>query len=129
MVADSPTGAAHVLIVEDSEDVAAALQVVMEAAGHAVSTAGTVEAAVRIAEATPVDVMLLDLTLPDGDGLDVLRRLAHARHRPRHVIALTGRDESEVRDRCLTTGCGEVMLKPVPVRTLVGRVAELVGVR
>lgn len=128
-VADQPNGAAHVLIVEDSEDVIAALQIVMESAGHAVSTAMTVEDAVRVAESTPVDVMLLDLTLPDGDGLDVLRRLAHAHRLPRHVIALTGRDEVEVRDRCLAIGCGEVMLKPVPVRQLVSRVAELVGVR
>lgn len=121
-------GAPHVLIVEDSEDVVLALQLVMEAGGNEVSTATSVEEAVRVGSASPVDVLLLDLTLPDGDGLDVLARLAALGCSPRHVIALTGRDEFEVRDRCLACGCGEVMVKPVPVRDLMQRVRELVGV-
>ena len=122
-------GAPHILIVEDSADVVLALQLVMEAGGHDVSTAMTVADAIQVGCANPVDVLLLDLTLPDGDGLDVLSGLAAAGCSPRHVIALTGRDEFEVRDRCLQAGCGEVMVKPVPMRTLMTRVRELVGVR
>lgn len=122
-------GAAHVLIVEDSEDVVAALRLVMESGGHRVTTAMTVAEAVRAAAGDPVDVLLLDLTLPDGDGLDVLDRLDASGNTPRHTIALTGRDEVEVRDRCLACGCGEVMVKPVPVRKLMQRVNELIGVR
>ena len=109
-------GAAHVLIVEDSEDVIEALRLVMESGGHRVTTAMTVAEAVQAGAAGPVDVLLLDLTLPDGNGLDVLDRLEAAGQMPRHTIALTGRDEVEVRDRCLACGCGEVMVKPVPVR-------------
>lgn len=122
-------GIPHVLVVEDSEDVVLALRVVLEAGGYNVSTAMTVEEAVRLGRAGPVDVLLLDLTLPDGDGLDVLSRLDGDGSSPRHTIALTGRDEVEVRDRCLAAGCGEVMVKPVPVRELMKRVGELVGVR
>lgn len=122
-------GATHVLIVEDSEDVVLALRLVMEAGGHDVSTAMSVEEAVTAGLAREVDVLLLDLTLPDGNGLDVLRRLAAADRSPRHTIALTGRDESDVRDQCLATGCGEVMVKPVPMRVLMQRVNELAGVR
>lgn len=122
-------GAPHVLIVEDSEDVVVALRVVMEAGGHRVSTAMTVADAVQAGSSEPVDVLLLDLTLPDGDGLEVLDRLKADGRMPRHTIALTGRDEAEVRDRCLARGCGEVMVKPVPVRVLMKRVNELVGVR
>lgn len=122
-------GAAHVLIVEDSEDVVAALRLVMESGGHRVTTAMTVAEAVQAGTAGPVDVLLLDLTLPDGNGLDVLERLEAAGRSPRHTIALTGRDEVEIRDRCLACGCGEVMVKPVPVRALMQRVNELIGVR
>jgi DNA-binding response OmpR family regulator len=125
----SGAGAAHVLIVEDSEDVIAALRLVMESGGHRVTTAMTVAEAVQAAGADPVDVLLLDLTLPDGDGLDVLDRLEAAGQMPRHTIALTGRDEVEVRDRCLAQGCGEVMVKPVPIGKLIQRVNELLGVR
>ena len=120
-------GMARVLIVEDSEDVVEALQIVMESAGHYVRTATTVADAVREAQADAVDVMLLDLTLPDGDGLDVLRTLDAARHRPRHTIALTGRDDPAVREACLAAGCGEVLIKPVPIRDLLRRVGELVA--
>lgn len=126
---DLAAGTAHVLIVEDNEEVADAMQVVMESAGHAVSTAGTVHEAVSIAMSAPVDVMLLDLTLPDGNGLDVLLRLELANRLPSHTIALTGRDEESVRERCIAIGCGEVMIKPVPIRELVTRVNELIGVR
>lgn len=129
MARDLATGTSHVLIVEDSEDVAEAMRVVIESAGHAVSTAGTVQDAVAIALGSPVDVMLLDLTLPDGDGLDVIRRLELTNHMPQHTIALTGRDEADVRDRCIAVGCGEVMIKPVPIRELLTRVNELIGVR
>ncbi|MBA3891335.1 MAG: response regulator transcription factor [Gemmatimonadaceae bacterium] len=123
----SGAGAPHILIVEDSEDVVLALRLVMESAGHRVTTAMTVADAVQAGAADPVDVMLLDLTLPDGNGLDVLGQLEAAGRLPRHTIALTGRDEVEVRDRCLACGCGEVMVKPVPVRALIQRVGELVA--
>lgn len=129
MTRDPASGTAHVLIVEDSADVAEAMQLVMESAGHAVTTARNVKEAVEIGMSTPVDVMLLDLTLPDGDGLDVLRRLELTNHLPQHTIALTGRDEDTVRERCLAIGCGEVMIKPVPIRVLLARVNELIGVR
>lgn len=117
---------ARVLIVEDSVDVVEALQIVMESAGHHVRTASTVAEAIRQGEALPVDVMLLDLTLPDGDGLEVLRGLEAAGHRPHYTIALTGRDEPTVREECLAAGCGEVMIKPVPIRELLARVGALV---
>lgn len=129
MTRDPASGTAHVLIVEDSADVAEAMQLVMESAGHAVTTAHNVKEAVEAGMSTPVDVMLLDLTLPDGDGLDVLRRLELTNHLPHHTIALTGRDEDGVRERCLAIGCGEVMIKPVPIRVLLSRVNELIGIR
>ena len=122
-------GAAHVLIVDDNEDVVEGMKIVMESAGHDVSVALTVSEAVSVALSRPVDVMLLDLTLPDGDGLDVLRRLELTDRLPTHVIALTGREAAEVRDQCIAVGCGEIMVKPVPIREILQRVSELVGVR
>ena len=92
---------AHVLVVEDSALVVGALRVLLEDAGYRVSTAATVRDALDAAAAAPPDVMLLDLTLPDGDGLAVLERLAAASSAPRVTVAVTGRDEPEVRARCL----------------------------
>ena len=121
------TPPAHVLIVEDSEDVLLALRIVMEAGGHTVSTASTCAEAIRVAGEGPVDVMLLDLTLPDGDGLQVLHRLREGGRLPRTTLALTGRDGSEVHNRCLEAGCADVLVKPVPMKLLMERVRVLAG--
>lgn len=121
------SGASRVLIVEDSEDVVLALQVVMEAGGHEVHAARSCEEALTAARAQRIDVMLLDLTLPDGDGLDVLRELHESGHAPRATLALTGRDEPDVHARCRAAGCDDVLVKPVPMRRLMERVAAVIG--
>jgi CheY-like chemotaxis protein len=110
----------HVLIVEDSALVASAMRILLEDAGHSVTEAGSVAAAVEaVAVAARVpDVALLDLTLPDGDGLAVLHRLREIGREPRVAVAVTGRDDADVRARCLAAGCRDVLLKPVPAREL-----------
>lgn len=110
----------HVLIVEDSALVASAMRILLEDAGHSVTEAGSVAAAVEavaIASRVP-DLALLDLTLPDGDGLRVLAQLRAMGREPRIAVAVTGHDDPGVRERCLAAGCHDVLLKPVPVREL-----------
>jgi two-component system KDP operon response regulator KdpE len=108
------------LIVEDSALVASAMRLLLEDAGHSVTEAGSVAAAVEaVAVASRVpDVALLDLTLPDGDGLRVLAQLRAMGREPRIAVAVTGRDDPGVRERCLAAGCHAVLLKPVPAREL-----------
>jgi two-component system OmpR family response regulator len=109
-------------VVEDSALVTSATRILLEDAGFRVSTAATVSEAQRIAESDPPAAILLDLRLPDGDGLSLLARLRDAGAPAPVVVALTGRDEPEVRARCLRAGCIEVVLKPVDVRALAGRI-------
>lgn len=111
----------HVLVAEDNELVVTAMQVLFEETGHRVSTAPTIVATVRIAATDPVDLLLLDLGLADGDGLDVLVQLKERGTMPRVAVALTGRDEPEVVERCRALGCADVLLKPVPARELLAR--------
>jgi DNA-binding response OmpR family regulator len=109
---------ARILIVEDSALVTDAFDILFRAAGYDVDIAATVDEAVERGSAAPIDVMLLDLSLPDGDGLDVLGRL-HARRRlPRATLAMTGHDDPQTRQRCLDAGCAEVLLKPLPISEL-----------
>ena len=96
----------------------------LEETGHRVTTAGSVRDATTAALADAPDVLLLDLTLPDGEGLEVLDRLRAAARLPRVAIALTGHDDEAIALRCRDAGCREVMLKPVPVRLLLSRLAE-----
>lgn len=113
---------AHVLVVEDNALVTSATRILLEDAGFRVSTAGRVSEAYAICEADRPDAILLDLRLPDGDGLTLLTRLRAESAAPSVVVALTGRDEPEIRARCLRAGCVEVLLKPVDVRVLASRI-------
>lgn len=110
----------HLLLVEDSTLVTDALRMLFEAAGHHVRVAANVAEAVAACRAERPDVMLLDLTLPDGDGLDVLTTLGTAT--PRITAAMTGHDDPAARGRCLAAGCADVLVKPVPARELLRKI-------
>lgn len=110
--------APHILVVEDSELVTSAFKILLEDAGYVVTDAATIDSAVAAARANPVDVMLLDLTLPDGDGLLALARMRECGTLPRITLAMTGDDKAETRRRCLDSGCSEVLIKPVSIREL-----------
>ena len=100
-----------------------------EETGHDVSVAASAREAVDLAQARLVDVMLLDLTLPDGDGLGVLSTLREGGHEPRVTAALTGHAEPEIAARCTAAGCRAVLVKPVPIGELLGRVREWLSFR
>ena len=114
----------HILIVDDSSAVTDALRVLFEETGHDVSVAATVDDAVAVAAGRTVDVMFLDLTLRDGDGLDALTAMRSRDIEPRVTAALTGHAEPEVAARCRAAGCHAVLVKPVPIAELLKRVRE-----
>jgi CheY-like chemotaxis protein len=114
----------HILIVDDSDAVTGALRVLFEETGHDVSVAGTLSEAVDVAAARTVDVMLLDLTLPDGDGLSALATMRARSIEPRVTAALTGHAEPQIAARCTAAGCRAVLVKPVPIAELLAHVRE-----
>ena len=116
---------AHILLVEDSSLVVDALRMLFEELGHRVTVAGTVDETIQVARRERPDVMLLDLGLPDGDGLVALETLNADDTAPRVTFALTGTDDEAVRVRCLAAGCREVLVKPVSPRVLMARINAL----
>jgi DNA-binding response OmpR family regulator len=114
---------ARVLVVEDSVLVTDALTILLESQGHEVRVAATVAEALAVGRAALPDVVLLDLSLPDGDGLEVLQGLRDAGLEPPVTVALTGRDDPRTVARCRAAGCRDVLLKPVPTRELLALVA------
>jgi two-component system response regulator QseB len=120
-------GRPHVLVVEDDANAAGALRVLFEETGHRVTVVHSVSGAVGAAEADTPDLVLLDLTLPDGDGLDVLARLQAKGARVGTVVALTGHEGPEIVAQCRAAGCAEVLTKPVPIRDILRRLPEWLG--
>jgi len=120
---------ARVLIVEDNALVSGALRVLLEASGYEIDVAQSVEEAVERATRWRPEVMLLDLTLPDGSGLDALRCLQETHAAPAATLALTGHDDDATRTACIAAGCMDVLLKPVPMRDLLAHIARAVPAR
>lgn len=102
---------------------AEAFRVLFEHIGTRVSVASSIASALEEVDADPPDLVLLDLTLPDGDGLTIARVLREKQLVSRPVVvALTGHDDPDIRQRSLDAGCVAMLLKPVPARELMSMV-------
>ena len=107
----------RVLVVEDDESIAEPLVVGLRREGFDVSRAATAAAAL---EADTSDVVLLDLRLPDGDGLDVCRELRARSDVP--IIVVTARGEESDRVAGLELGADDYVVKPFGLRELIARI-------
>jgi DNA-binding response OmpR family regulator len=112
----------RILIVEDSPLVTDAFRVLFTAVGYEVDSAATVAEAIEQATSAPVDMMLLDLSLPDGNGLEILKVLRKRGSLPRSTLAMTGHNDLASRRSCLEAGCADVLLKPVPIAELLRQI-------
>jgi two-component system alkaline phosphatase synthesis response regulator PhoP len=114
-----------VLVVEDDRDIRDVLRRYLERAGHAVLSTGSGAEALQMIDAGACDLLLLDLGLPDVDGLDVLRAV-HDRGRP-PVLVLTARSELEDRITGLSLGADDYVTKPFSPTEVVLRVAAVLN--
>jgi DNA-binding response OmpR family regulator len=113
---------ARILIVEDSPLIVDAFRVLFTDAGYDVDAATTVAEAVERGVKTRADVMLLDLSLPDGHGLDIMHALRERDSLPRVTLAMTGHNDARSRRNCMDAGCADVLLKPVPIVELLRQI-------
>ncbi|MEU8403632.1 response regulator transcription factor [Nonomuraea sp. NPDC048892] len=102
--------AGTVLVVEDEKAIRELLRRYLERAGHGVFTTGSGAEALRLLEAGGVDLIVLDLGLPDLDGTDVLRAARAGDGTP--VLVLTARDSLEDRLQGLRLGADDYVTKP-----------------
>jgi two-component system CheB/CheR fusion protein len=114
---------ARVLLVEDHEDSARLIAELLGARGFVVTTAAGLESALRSAAATSFDVLVSDLELPDGTGLDLMRRL-RAAGIPAGV-ALSGRRTEQDLVASRSAGFAAHLLKPVDVDELVRAIGSI----
>ena len=122
----APSRRSRVLVVDDHTETTELLRILLSRRGFDVTTAHSVATAVAAIEAAPVDVLVSDVNLPDGDGCDLLHRLREARPLP--AIALSGLDRDIDRRRGIAAGFDEYLGKPVGIDELVGALWRVSGV-
>ncbi|NJM84579.1 MAG: response regulator transcription factor [Tabrizicola sp.] len=109
------------LLIEDTADLARALKDVLALDGHAVDWVATMTGADDCLATTTYDLILLDITLPDGDGRSFLRRHRQAR-RDTPVIVMTARSAVADRVDLLDSGADDYITKPFDFAELEARV-------
>jgi DNA-binding response OmpR family regulator len=110
----------RLLIVEDNEELARLIAKGLEAAGFSVDLATTAAEARTVLSATRYAALVLDLGLPDGDGLDVLREI-RGREDPLPVVVLTARAGVHDRVTGLRSGADDYLVKPFAFEELLAR--------
>jgi DNA-binding response OmpR family regulator len=112
-----------ILVVEDETSIASFVAAYLKNAGYAVRTASTAQAAIgEIASAAPA-LIVLDLNLPDGDGVELCRSIRKSSDVP--ILMLTARDEDVDKIIGLEVGADDYMTKPFNPRELVARVKSV----
>jgi DNA-binding response OmpR family regulator len=115
----------QVLVVEDDSSIAELLKIVLERQGFIVKIAGTCESATKALEDNMPDLVLLDLMLPDGHGLDLLRWLRDDMGSALPVVVLTAFRQEEKALRAFELGAADFISKPFRPRELVARIQRV----
>jgi DNA-binding response OmpR family regulator len=111
----SSTPGLRILFVEDNKDTLKYVSLVLRARGHEVTTSERLSEALRVADDRTLDLIVSDIELPDGTGLELMRQL---RWRGVPAIALSGYGSEEDVRASLDAGFTEHLTKPVDVSKL-----------
>jgi two-component system KDP operon response regulator KdpE len=117
------SAAAHVLLVEDDDATRVSVAANLSAHGYRIAEASDVRSALASWEAARPDVILLDLGLPDGDGLVLIRRIRRDATTP--ILVLTARDSEPDKVTALESGADDYVTKPFGLPELRARVGAL----
>lgn len=114
-----------ILLVEDSPDLAGNIIDYLEALGHRLHYAADGEAGLREALVRPIDIVLLDLALPNRDGLSVCSEIRRRADRRIPILMLTARDTLDDKLAGFAHGVDDYLVKPFSLAELAARVAAL----
>src|SRR5690606_1563541 len=116
---------ASVLLVDDEPDFVASASEMLRLHGHEVRTADTLANARRILDSQSSDVLLLDLMLPDGNGLELLEELTENHLSVERVVLITGHPGIKSQIKNLSGPFVSYLTKPIDNRELMGLLREL----
>ncbi len=114
----------HILVVEDERKIATYVKRGLEEQGYAVDVAYTGREALNWVETIEFDLIVLDILLPEIDGLTVCRKLRECGYRT-PVLMLTARDSVEDRVNGLDAGADDYLVKPFALKELLARLRAL----
>ncbi len=120
MTTERSAPSTHILVVEDDRQLSRLLEEQLGIAGHAVTVAGTLAEARQALADQRFDLLVLDLNLPDGDGLNLAEEVRSESATP--VLMLTARAEVSSRVAGLYAGANDYLTKPFSVPELLARV-------
>ena len=112
-----------ILVVEDHDDTLRSMRLLLHRLGYEVLSAENMTHALEIAEQQHFDILLSDIGLPDGSGLELLKRLRAIREVP--ALALSGFGMDEDIERSLEAGFSDHLTKPVSIDRLQAAIAQL----
>jgi two-component system KDP operon response regulator KdpE len=115
----STTSRPRVLLCDDEPQILRALRVILRDAGFEALPAGTMEEALDIAAVTAPDAAIIDMMLPDGDGVELCRKLREWTAMPVIVLSAVGDEDAKV--RALAAGADDYVTKPFGPRELIAR--------
>ncbi len=121
----------NILCVEDNPDNMMLLRRILESAGHRIIQASTGHDGIALVEAQPVDLVLLDVNLPDIDGYEVARRLRASSKAAMcciPIIIITANALRGDAHKALEAGANEYMTKPIDIHELWARVENYLAV-
>ena len=104
--------ASRILLVGDHSDTACVMRKLLSLAGHSVEWAASVAEGVKLASGPELDLLLCDVRLPDGTGLDVMRTVCE-RGSTLPGIVISGHDQEQDVARALEAGFGAHLIKPL----------------
>jgi len=116
----NPAVQPHILVIDDEPQILRALRTVLTAKRFRVSTASRGEEGLALAAAQPPDLIILDLSLPDMDGIEVCRQLRAWTQTP--VIVLSVRDSQHDKVTALDHGADDYLTKPFGIEELLARI-------
>lgn len=111
---------AHILIIDDEPQILRALKTILSANHYRVSTAITGEGGIALAVSQPPDIIILDLSLPDIDGIKVCEQLREWSRIP--IIILSVREKEKDKVAALDAGADDYLTKPFGIEELLARV-------
>jgi two-component system, OmpR family, KDP operon response regulator KdpE len=115
----TPGSRPRVLVCDDEQQILRALRVILRDAGFEALPASTSEEALDVAAVSRPDAAIIDLVLPDGDGIELCRRLREWSDLPVIVLSAVGDEDAKV--RALAAGADDYVTKPFGPRELVAR--------